>query len=63
MNCEGCLNEGDCEGCDSVPDPFFHVGEIIPLKGRLFRVKSVKPKEIRLKLWRKTIRTEKGAIR
>jgi uncharacterized Zn finger protein len=65
MNCEGCLNKGDCEGCEEVPreDPYFHVGDIIPLKGRLFRVKSVKPKEIRLKLWRKTTCTEKGAIR
>jgi uncharacterized Zn finger protein len=50
MNCEKCLNKEDCEKSDF----FFHVGEIVTLKGRLFRVKSVKPKEIRLKLWRKT---------
>ncbi len=29
---------------------FFKIGEIVELKGSKFRVKSVKPKELRLKL-------------
>jgi hypothetical protein len=61
MNCEKCQNRDECEDCCPKPvDPYFHVGEILTLKGRLFQVKSVKPKEIRLKFWRKTTRTERG---
>lgn len=61
MNCEGCLNMADCEDCmngckdhikEVVEDEYFHVGDVIPLKGRLFRVKGVKPSELRLKLIR-----------
>jgi uncharacterized Zn finger protein len=62
MNCDKCLNRGDCEDCGPAPkepDFFFHVGEVLTLKGRLFKVKSVKPKEIRLKLWKKTTKTFK----
>jgi len=29
---------------------WFHVGEIIRIKGSIFRIKSVKPTELRLKL-------------
>jgi hypothetical protein len=63
MNCEGCLNRTDCEqetcSCD---EKYFHVGQIVTLRGRLFQIKSVKPKELRLKLYRKTTHTVKGAI-
>ena len=31
-------------------DGIFHVGEEVELKGSRFRVKSIKPKELRLKL-------------
>lgn len=54
MNCEGCKNKGECEGeCEHAQkgeDPYFHVGDVVALKGRLFKVKGVKPLELRLKL-------------
>ena len=43
-------------------EKYFRVGEIVTIKEQLFRVKSVKPKELRLKLWHKTIRTVKGEL-
>jgi uncharacterized Zn finger protein len=65
MNCEKCLNQKECEsdctncfhkeGCGYIEeekpgDHYFHVGEKVELKGRIFRVKNVKPSELRLKL-------------
>lgn len=60
MICEGCKNRDECtKGCEGailakkiVEDQYFHVGEVVALKGRIFRVKSVKPSELRLKLVR-----------
>jgi hypothetical protein len=51
MNCEGCLNRADCEQCNC-DEEYFHVGQIIPLKGRLFRVRSIGPAELKLELIR-----------
>lgn len=44
MNCEGCKNKEECE------NRYFHIGDRITLRGRIFRIKSVKPSELRLKL-------------
>ena len=38
---------------------WFHVGEIVTLKGSRFQIKSVKPKEIRLKILPKEIMANK----
>ena len=38
----------------------FHVDEVVTLKGSKFRVKSVKPREIRLKLLPKSIMANKS---
>jgi uncharacterized Zn finger protein len=56
MICEGCKNKDGCEGVipakEIAKDQYFRVGEVVALKGWIFRVKSVKPSELRLKLVR-----------
>ena len=51
MNCEGCLNMADCEQCDC-DEGYFRVGQIVTLKGRVFRVGSVESAELKLELVR-----------
>jgi uncharacterized Zn finger protein len=52
MNCEKCLNQKECGHAEEEKpgDHYFHVGEKVELKGRIFRVKNVKPSELRLRL-------------
>lgn len=52
MNCEKCLNQKECGHVEEEKpeDNYFHVGGKVELKGRIFRIKSVKPSELRLKL-------------
>lgn len=70
MSCDQCLNKDECFGSVSHcaeeqhgdSEKYFYVGQKVTLKGRLFRVKSVKPGEIRLKLSRETMRTVRGEL-